>query len=75
METDSIDLNIWSISTLDTVEFEQNNIILLRKVNFAFTIPSPRLDCSHVVLNFWPNLSLIVLIKLFLYNKKHVTAE
>ena len=28
-------------------------------------IPSP--DCSYVVLNFWPNLSLVVLIKLFLY--------
>ena len=31
---------------------------------------SPSLDCSHAVLNFWPNLSLTVLIKLFLYNKK-----
>ena len=44
----SIDLNIWSISTLDTVEFEQNNMILLRKVNFAHMIPSPSLDRSYV---------------------------
>ena len=29
-------------------------------------IPNPSLDCSYVVLNFWPNLSLVVLIKLFL---------
>ena len=51
----SNDLNIWSISTLDTVEFEENNRILLRKVNFVFMIPNPSLDCSYVVLNFWPN--------------------
>ena len=50
----------------DTVEFEENNRILLRKANFAFMIPNPCLDCSYVVLNFWPNLSLVVLIKLFL---------
>ena len=62
----SIDLNIWNISTLDTVEFEENNRILLRKVNFAFKIPNPSPDCSYVVLKFWPNLSLVVLIKLFL---------
>ena len=29
-------------------------------------IPNPSLDCSYVVLNFWPNLSLVVLTKLFL---------
>ena len=63
----SIDLNIWSISTLDTVDFEENNrTILLRKTNFAFMIPNPSLDCSYVILNFWANLSLVVLIKLFL---------
>ena len=55
-----------SSSSLDTVEFEENNRILLRKVNFAFMIPNPSLDCSYVVLNFWPNLSLVVLIELFL---------
>ena len=44
----------------DTVEFEENNIILLRKVNFAFMIPNPSLDCSYV-LNFWPNLSLVLI--------------
>ena len=62
----SIDLNMRSISTLGTVEFEENNIISLRKVNFAFMIPNPSLDCSYVVLNFWANLSLVVLIKFFL---------
>ena len=51
---------------LDTVEFEENNRILLRKVNFAFMISNPILACSYVILNFWPNLSLVVLIKLFL---------
>ena len=63
-------LNIWSISnfsTLDTVEFKGNNIILLRKVNFAFMIPNPSLDCYCALLNFWPNLSLVVLIRLFVY--------
>ena len=62
-----MDLNVWStcISTLDTVGVEENNRILLGKVNFAFMIPNPNLDCSYVVLNFCPNLSL-VLIKLFL---------
>ena len=29
-------------------------------------IPNPSPDYSYVVLNFWPNLSLVVLIKLFL---------
>ena len=33
-------------------------------------ILNPSLDCSYVVLNLWPNLSLVVLIKLFLYKKK-----
>ena len=47
---------------LDAIEFEENNSILLRKVNFAFMIANPSLDCSYVVLNFWPNLSLVVLI-------------
>ena len=28
-------------------------------------IPNPSLDCSYVVHNFGPNLSLVVLIKLF----------
>ena len=51
---------------LDTVEFEENNIILLRKVNFASMIPNPCLDCSYVVLNFWPYLNLVALIKSFL---------
>ena len=37
-------------------------------------IPNPSLDCSYVVLNFWPNVSL-VLIKLFLYKKKRVNNE
>ena len=64
MEILSILVNICSISTLDTVEFEENNVIILRKVNFALMIPNPSLDCSYVVLSFWPNLSL-VLKKLF----------
>ena len=51
---------------LDKVEFEENNRILLRKVNFSFAIPNLSLDCSYVVLNSWPNLSLVVLVKLFL---------
>ena len=54
------------ISTPDTVEFEENNGILIRKVNFAFMITNPSLDCSYVVLNFWPNLSFVVRRKLFL---------
>ena len=41
MEIRSIS-NIWSISTLNTVEFEENNRILFRKVNFAFMIPNPQ---------------------------------
>ena len=61
--TNSIDL---SQHLLDTVEFEENNVILLREINLALMIPNPSLDCSYVVLNFWPNLSLVVLIKLFL---------
>ena len=36
----------------------------LKKVNFAFMIPNPSLDCSYL-LNFWANLSL-VLMKSFL---------
>ena len=51
---------------LYTVKFEENDGILLRKVNFAFMMPNPSLDCSYVVLNFWANLNLVVLIKLFL---------
>ena len=51
---------------LDTVTFEENSRSLLRKVNIAFMIQNPSLDCSYVVLNFWANLSLVVLIKLFL---------
>ena len=43
-------------------------MILLRKVNFAFVIPNPILNCSYVVLNFWTNLNL-VLMKLFLLKK------
>ena len=58
--------------TVEFEDFEENNIILLRKVNFALMIPNPSLDCSYVVLNFWANLSLDVLIKLFL-QKKPVT--
>ena len=58
--------------TLDAVEFEKNNRILLRKVNFAFMIPNPSLDCSYVVLNFWPNLSHVILLKLFLLKDKRV---
>ena len=63
-----MDPNIWSISTLDTVEFEdfeENNRILLRKVNFVLMIPNLSLDCSYVVFNFRANLSRVVLIKLF----------
>ena len=56
---------------LDTVEVEKNIVILLRKVDFALMIPYTSLDCSYVVLHFWPNLSL-VLIKLFLYKNKCV---
>ena len=33
-------------------------------------IPNPSLDCSYAVLNFWPNLSLVVLIKLYFVKKK-----
>ena len=50
-------------SHLDTVEFKENNGSLLRKVNFPFMIPNPSLNCFFVVLNFWPYLSLVVLIK------------
>ena len=32
-------------------------------------IPNPILDCSYVVFNFWPSLSLVVLVKLFLQRK------
>ena len=53
----SILVNICSISTLDTVEVEENNVILLSKVNFALMIPNPSLDYSYVFLNFWPNFS------------------
>ena len=35
------------MSTLDTVEFE--DFIL------NFMIPNPSLECSYVVLSFWPN--------------------
>ena len=65
-------LNIWNIPTIDTVEFEENNRNLLRIVNFAFMILNPILDYSYVVLNFWANLSLSVLIKLFFLKKKRV---
>ena len=61
----SIDLNIWSTS-VEFEEIEENIRISLGNVNFAFMIPNPSLDCFYVVLNFWPNLSLVVLIKLFL---------
>ena len=44
---------------LDTVKFEQNNIILLRKNKLCIYDSKS----SYVVLNFWSNLSL-VLIKL-----------
>ena len=37
---------------LNAVQFEKNNRILLRKVNFAFMFLNPRLDCSYGVLNF-----------------------
>ena len=33
-------------------------------------ITNPSLDRSYVVLNFWPNLSLVVLIKLSFFLKK-----
>ena len=33
-------------------KIEFYNRTLLRKMNFAFLIPNPRLDCSYVVLNF-----------------------
>ena len=55
---------------LDRVEFEENNRILLRKVNFALMIPNPSLDCSYIFLNFWANLSLVDLLKLFFNIKK-----
>ena len=52
---------------LNTIEFDENNRILLRQANFAFMIiPNSSLDCSYIVLCFWPNLSLVVLIELFL---------
>ena len=35
-------------------------------LQITFLIPNPSLIYSYVVLNFWPNLSLVVLIKLFL---------
>ena len=65
----SIDLDVWNIFTLDTIELEENNRILLKKSKLAFIIPNPSLDCSYVVLTFWPNLSLVVLIKLFQKDK------
>ena len=61
MEIRSIDLNIWSFSTLDTVEFEENNRILLGKLILVFMIPNPSLDCFYFVLNFgkiWASLFL-----------------
>ena len=36
------------------------------RLSFVFIIPNPSLDFSYVVLNFWPNLCLVVLIKLLL---------
>ena len=39
-------------------------------------IPNPSLDCSYAVLNFWPNLSLVVLImKIVLMKKKRVIQD
>ena len=32
-------------------------------------IPNLSQDCSYIILNFWPNLSLVVLIKVFLLKK------
>ena len=52
MEIRSISINIcWGISTLDTIEFEENNKILFRKVNFAFMIPNP-FAFFHAALQF-----------------------
>ena len=54
-------MEIQSISASVVFQYlKQNNRILLRKVNFAFMIPNPSLHCSYVVLNFWPNLSLVL---------------
>ena len=57
-----------------TFEFEENNKILLRKVNFAFMIQNPSLDCSYVIFNFWLNSCelrsyKIVLIKRSVYSE------
>ena len=60
----------WSISTLDTVEFEENNRILLRKVNFAFMIPNPSLDCSYVVFKVLGKLEPRCSYKIVLIKKK-----
>ena len=58
-------MEIRSISTFGV--FQRLIHSSLRKItlDFTFTIASPSLDCSYVVLNFWQNLNL-VLIKLFL---------
>ena len=63
-----IAMEVRSMSTFGVFQRSISNRILLRKVNFASMtmIPNPSLDCSCVVLNFWPNLSLVFLIKLFL---------
>ena len=59
-----------SISTLDTVEFDENNRIFIKK---AFVIPNPNLDCSYVVFQFlakYVNLNCINDIKSFLNDIK-----
>ena len=33
-------------------------------------ISNPSLDCSYVVLNFWPNLSLVLMYKIVLVKKR-----
>ena len=39
-------------------------------------IPNPSLEYSYVVLNLWPNLSFVVLIKLLLaYKEKRVVRD
>ena len=63
MEIRSIS-NIWSISTLDQSSLRKIIEFYFRKVNCIYD-SKLSLDCSYVVLNFWPNLSLVVLIKLF----------
>ena len=69
-------MEIRSISTFGvfqrSIQSSMRKIIefYLKQVNFVFMIPNPSLDCSYVVLNFWPNLSLVLIYKIVLVKKR-----